>query len=69
MRSTSSSPVPEQSAGRRREALRFPAYALAPLLAEFSVTFGTGWGPVTRRKHAADFERFARWLEANETHS
>jgi hypothetical protein len=36
------------------------------VIAEFSATFGTGWGPVTRRKHADDFGRFLRWLDAND---
>jgi site-specific recombinase XerD len=31
----------------------------------FSIVYGLGWGPVTRRKHADDFARFCRWLEAN----
>jgi site-specific recombinase XerD len=40
--------------------------ALGPLVAEFSAIFGAGWGPVTRRKHAADFGRFIDWLETTE---
>jgi integrase len=36
---------------------------LRPLIAEFSATFGVGWGPVTRRKHRDDFARFLAWLE------
>jgi integrase len=63
---SSREPAPEQFVRRRREARRVPVYALAPLINEFSVTFGTGWGPVTRRKHADDFERFLVWLEPNE---
>ncbi len=43
-----------------------PALALRPLIAEYSATFGAGWGPVTRRKHADDFARFLHWLEATE---
>ena len=37
---------------------------LRPLIAEFTATFGVGWGPVTRRKHRDDFARFLAWLEA-----
>lgn len=38
---------------------------LVPLIAEFTATFGVGWGPVTRRKHRDDFERFLAWLQAS----
>ena len=41
------------------------ALPLRPLVAEFTATFGVGWGPVTRRKHRDDFERFLAWLEAS----
>lgn len=37
---------------------------LRPLIAEFTLTCGLDWGPVTRRKHAADFDRFLAWIEA-----
>ena len=30
------------------------ALPLHPLVAEFTATFGVGWGPVTRRKHRDD---------------
>ncbi|CAN5583080.1 site-specific tyrosine recombinase XerD [soil metagenome] len=40
------------------------ALPLRPMMAEFTATFGVGWGPVTRRKHRDDFERFLAWLEA-----
>ena len=40
------------------------ALPLRPLIAEFTATFGVGWGPVTRRKHRDDFARFLAWLEA-----
>jgi integrase/recombinase XerD len=59
-------PAPLDRSIRRRDAARFPTLPLVPLIADFSATFGTGWGPVTRRKHAADFTRFLRWLEAND---
>ncbi len=39
-----------------------PALPLRPLIAEFTATFGVGWGPVTRRKHRDDFARFLAWL-------
>jgi site-specific recombinase XerD len=39
-----------------------PALPLQPLIDEFTATFGVGWGPVTRRKHRDDFERFLAWL-------
>jgi len=45
---------------------RLPAVALRALIAEYTATFGSTWGAVTRRKHADDFERFVGWLEANE---
>ena len=38
---------------------------LVPLIAEFTATFGVGWGPVTRRKHRDDFARFLAWLETS----
>jgi integrase/recombinase XerD len=41
------------------------ALPLSPLIAEYSATFGNTWRPVTRRKHADDFARFATWLEAH----
>ena len=31
--------------------------SLRPLIAEYTATFGIGWGPVTRRKHRDDFAR------------
>ena len=49
-------------AARRRDGA--PALPLEPLIAEFTATFGVGWGPVTRRKHRDDFARFLAWLEA-----
>ena len=42
-----------------------PALPLAPLVAQYTATFGQAWAPVTRRKHAADYERFIDWLEAH----
>ena len=45
---------------------RLPSLPLRPLIAEYTATFGTGWGTVTRRKHADDFARFADWLETRE---
>jgi integrase len=41
-----------------------PALPLAPLIAEYTATFGSTWAPVTRRKHRDDFARFTDWLEA-----
>src|ERR1035437_3293996 len=55
------------SFGRRpggRDSL--PAVALAPLIAEYTATFGSTWAKVTRRKHADDFARLFDWLEAHE---
>src|ERR1035437_3573450 len=49
---------------RRHENL--PAVALAPLIAEYTATFGSTWAEVTRRKHADDFTRLLHWLEANQ---
>jgi integrase len=44
---------------------KIPAsHLLEPLIAEFTAVCGAGWGPVTRRKHAADFGRFVAWLSA-----
>jgi len=48
---------------RRPDSL--PALALAPLIAEYTATFGSTWAKVTRRKHADDFARLVDWLEAN----
>jgi integrase/recombinase XerD len=45
---------------------REPALPLEPLIEEFCLTFGAGWGRVTRRKHADDFGRFLRWLADND---
>lgn len=42
-----------------------PPLSLTWAIEEFSIVFGLGWGPVTRRKHADDFARFTRWLEAS----
>ncbi|MBF6607026.1 MAG: tyrosine-type recombinase/integrase, partial [Chloroflexi bacterium] len=50
----------------RRAPEPLPAVALRPLIAEYTMTFGAAWGPVTRRKHADDFARFTGWLEATE---
>jgi integrase/recombinase XerD len=41
-----------------------PSLPLAPLVAEYSSTCGATWGPVTRRKHRDDYQRFTTWLEA-----
>ena len=49
---------------RRHDSL--PAVALAPLIAEYTATFGSTWAKVTRRKHADDFARLLDYLEANE---
>jgi integrase len=38
--------------------------ALAPLIAEYTATFGSTWAKVTRRKHRDDFARLTDWLEA-----
>jgi len=43
-----------------------PGLPLRPLIAEYTMTFGSTWGPVTRRKHADDFARYVGWLEAHE---
>lgn len=51
-------------AQRARWTDEVPALPLRPLIAEFTATFGIGWGPVTRRKHRDDFARFLAWLEA-----
>ena len=54
------------SFGRRpngRDSL--PALPLAPLIVEYTATFGSTWAKVTRRKHADDFARLLDWLEAN----
>ena len=51
---------------RAQDRARFPALPLSPLIAEYSATFGSTWGPVTCRKHRADFVRFSEWLSANE---
>ena len=40
-----------------------PTLPLAPLVAEFSATYGLASSPVTRRKHRDDFSRFLAWLE------
>ena len=48
---------------RARSLAEVPALPLRPLIAEFTATFGIGWGPVTRRKHRDDFARFLAWLE------
>src|SRR5450756_818526 len=55
------------SALRRRRAGRddLPILPLAPLIAEYTATFGSTWRPVTRRKHRDDFARLIAWLEAN----
>jgi len=42
-----------------------PIFPLRPMIAEFTATFGVGWGSVTRRKHRDDFERFLAWLETS----
>src|ERR1035437_7076865 len=55
------------SFGRRpggRDSL--PAVALAPLIAEYTATFGSTWAKVTRRKHADDFARLLDYLEVHE---
>jgi integrase len=36
---------------------------LAPLIAEYTATFGSTWRPATKRKHRDDFARFVSWLE------
>jgi site-specific recombinase XerD len=40
-----------------------PDRPLRPLVAEYTAIFGSTWGPMTRRKHLADFARFVDWLE------
>jgi hypothetical protein len=50
---------------RRARHADLPALPLAPLIAEYTATFGSTWRPVTRRKHADDFARLIAWLEAN----
>lgn len=42
-----------------------PALPLAPLVAEYTRTYGSTWSRATRRKHADDFGRFVAWLDAN----
>jgi integrase/recombinase XerD len=49
---------------RRHESL--PALALAPLIAEYTATFGSTWAKATRRKHADDFARLLAYLDAHE---
>ncbi len=49
---------------RAREVQETEPLSLRPMIAEYTATFGIGWGPVTRRKHRDDFERFLAWLEA-----
>jgi len=53
------------ASGRRRGPDRIDAEPLRPLIAEYTATFGSTWRPVTQRKHADDFRRFADWLETN----
>src|SRR5450759_5175216 len=51
---------------RRRDGREdLPALPLAPLIAEYTATFGSTWRPVTRRKHRDDFARLIAWLETN----
>jgi integrase/recombinase XerD len=51
---------------RRRGGVEsLPALPLRPLIAEYTATFGSTWAPVTRRKHADDFDRLLDWLEAH----
>jgi integrase/recombinase XerD len=49
---------------RRHDSL--PALALAPLIAEYTATFGSTWAPVTKRKHRDDYARLLDYLDANE---
>ena len=58
------SPAPFGRFLRRHDSL--PALPLAPLIAEYTATFGSTWSRVTRRKHADDFARLLDWLEANQ---
>jgi integrase len=66
-RSRSFSDPDSLAAFRRRRDGRddLTALPLRPLIAEYTLTFGGTWRPVTRRKHADDFDRFVAWLEAN----
>src|SRR5450759_3605343 len=60
--------TPSRAAFVRRVGGRdsLPAVALAPLIAEYTATFGSTWAKVTRRKHADDFARLLDWLKANQ---
>jgi integrase len=49
----------------RRAPATVPALPLAPLIAEYTATFGSTWGLATRSKHAGDFARLLAWLIAN----
>jgi integrase/recombinase XerC len=58
---TSTSPA---AAWTRRGPVEVPVLPLQPLIAEYTASFGSTWGPATRRKHADDFGRFLAWLAA-----
>lgn len=60
--------TPSHAAFLRRPSGRdsLPAVALAPLIAEYTATFGSTWAKVTRRKHADDYARLLDWLKAHE---
>ena len=53
-------------AGLDGSATPLPDQPLAPLIAEYTATFGSTWRPVTRRKHRDDFARFLSWLESHD---
>src|ERR1035437_6202549 len=59
--------APSRAAFLRRQSGHdsLPALPLAPLIVEYTATFGSTWAKVTRRKHADDFARLLDWLEAN----
>src|SRR5450759_3668299 len=59
--------TPSRTAFGRRPNGRdsLPAVALAPLIAEYTATFGSTWAKVTRRKHADDYARLLDWLKVN----
>ena len=59
-------PRPARVFGRPPAQDRLASLPLRPLIAQYTATFGSTWAPVTRRKHADDFERFTDWLETQE---
>jgi integrase/recombinase XerD len=64
VRSIPAAPTQAPSYRRQANVVKPPAIPLRPLIAEYTATFGSAWAPVTRRKHADDFDRFTDWLQA-----